>query len=290
MDAAHFYSEKDALRLHLNGKHGDLESNPDTVITVGDGCSVSEAEYSDKAAIVPRPGDIGTSSALRIHAVPAHPAAAATTTSNVNAGAKNKLRLGGLWGMFQKNKSGSSSNSSSNGGATADTAAGAVSNEDIECGGGGGDNGLIKPSNAAILAIGGAAIGDLPQRRNSRGEEVMIVSSIPPFTPVRYTIMPTLMQTPAGLHRKVNINAFKVLPFTLRGDYYGFYSTFIAQGATLQINIDGRIAETITRLVHSQQYTIDMMDEAHSEVLQLLYDNIFKKFVRVHHRDLINIM
>ncbi|KAJ1650804.1 hypothetical protein GGF38_005738, partial [Coemansia sp. RSA 25] len=202
MDAAHFYSEKDALRLHLNGKHGDLESNPDTVITVGDGCSVSEAEYSDKAAIVPRPGDIGTSSALRIHAVPAHPAAAATTTSNVNAGAKNKLRLGGLWGMFQKNKSGSSSNSSSNGGATADTAAGAVSNEDIECGGGGGDNGLIKPSNAAILAIGGAAIGDLPQRRNSRGEEVMIVSSIPPFTPVRYTIMPTLMQTPAGLHRK----------------------------------------------------------------------------------------
>ncbi|KAJ2404151.1 hypothetical protein GGI10_005585, partial [Coemansia sp. RSA 2530] len=207
-------------------------------------------------------------SGLRIHVSPVPVA---------SDSAMDRSRLGGIWGMFKKNKNRSEPA----------PAPAVATDEDDE--GGEGSNGLIKPSNAAILAIGGAAIGDLPQRRNSRGEEVMIVSSIPPFTPVRYTIMPTLMQTPAWLHRKVNINAFKVLPFTLRGDYYGFYSTFIAQGATLQINIDGRIAETITRLVHSQQYTIDMMDEAHSEVLQLLYDNIFKKFVRVHHRDLINI-
>ncbi|KAJ2753145.1 hypothetical protein GGI19_003340 [Coemansia pectinata] len=280
--AADLHCEKDALRMHLNGKHVDLESNPDTVITVGDSGSMSDADYSDKAAIVSHPGNIGTSSALRIHTGPAH-----TTAGDAKTGAKEKSRLGGFWGMFKKGKN-SSDTSAAATAAVANTDDAIAGDEDIEDGVGG--NGLIKPSNAAILAIGGAAIGDLPQRRNSRGEEVMIVSSIPPFTPVRYTIMPTLMQTPAGLHRKVNINAFKVLPFTLRGDYYGFYSTFIAQGATLQINIDGRIAETITRLVHSQQYTIDMMDEAHSEVLQLLYDNIFKKFVRVHHRDLINIM
>ncbi|KAJ2489896.1 hypothetical protein IWW37_003590 [Coemansia sp. RSA 2050] len=270
---ANLHSEKDAMRMHLNSKHGDLESNPDTIITVGDSASVADADYSDKAAIVSHPGDTGASSGLRIHVSPVSAAA--------NSAAK-KSRLGGIWGMFKKNKSRSNSTP------TPAPAVAVAADEDAE--GGASSNGLIKPSNAAILAIGGAAIGDLPQRRNSRGEEVMIVSSIPPFTPVRYTIMPTLMQTPAWLHRKVNINAFKVLPFTLRGDYYGFYSTFIAQGATLQINIDGRIAETITRLVHSQQYTIDMMDEAHSEVLQLLYDNIFKKFVRVHHRDLINIM
>ncbi|KAJ2039092.1 hypothetical protein GGI03_001941 [Coemansia sp. RSA 2337] len=279
--AADLHCEKDALRMHLNGKHVDLESNPDTIITVGDSGSMSDADYSDKAAIVSRPGDVGTSSALRIHAGPAH------TVGDAKAGAKEKTRLGGFWGMFKKGKQGGDSSAAVPAAVVVNTDA-TVGDEDID--GGAGGNGLIKPSNAAILAIGGAAIGDLPQRRNSRGEDVMIVSSIPPFTPVRYTIMPTLMQTPAGLHRKVNINAFKVLPFTLRGDYYGFYSTFIAQGATLQINIDGRIAETITRLVHSQQYTIDMMDEAHSEVLQLLYDNIFKKFVRVHHRDLINIM
>ncbi|KAJ2899731.1 hypothetical protein IWW38_000868 [Coemansia aciculifera] len=278
------HSEKDAMRLHLNGKQlGDLESNPDTIMTVGeDGCSMSDADFGDDKAPA-----IGTRSALRIHTGPT----AATTasagaippkSSKTDAKGKGRARFGAFWGIFQKTKSrdnGTSGEASSGNNNTGD--------DDAECNGG---NGLVKPSNAAILAIGGAAIGDLPQRRNSRGEDVMVVSSIPPFTPVRYTIMPTLMQTPAGLHRKVNINAFKVLPFTLRGDYYGFYSTFIAQGATLQINIDGRIAETITRLVHSQQYTIDMMDEAHSEVLQLLYDNIFKKFVRVHHRDLINII
>ncbi|KAJ2809876.1 hypothetical protein H4S07_003005 [Coemansia furcata] len=271
---AHAQSEKDALRMHLNGKHVDLESNPDTIITVGDGASGSDVDFSDKAAIVSRPGEIG-SSALRIHP-PALPAGDAATD-------KPRVAGGGFWGLFKKGKSADTPAPAVT--ATPAAAEAADDEEDMA-----GCNGLIKPSNAAILAIGGAAIGDLPQRRNSRGEDVMVVSSIPPFTPVRYTIMPTLMQTPAGLHRKVNINAFKVLPFTLRGDYYGFYSTFIAQGATLQINIDGRIAETITRLVHSQQYTIDMMDEAHSEVLQLLYDNIFKKFVRVHHRDLLNIM
>ncbi|KAJ1932188.1 hypothetical protein EC988_009538, partial [Linderina pennispora] len=55
------------------------------------------------------------------------------------------------------------------------------------------------------------------------------------------------------------------------------------------INVEGRISEAITRLIHSQQYTVDMMDEAHSEVLQLLYDNIFKKFVRIYHRDMVDI-
>ncbi|KAJ2742776.1 hypothetical protein GGI20_004234 [Coemansia sp. BCRC 34301] len=249
-------ADKDALRLHLNARHGDLESNPDTIISAGGDGSLAEAECTGAAS--------GSAAQQQ----------AAAESSNH---AKEKIVASSssrLWGMFQKKrKEGDAANVDSEG--------------DVECGAGGT---LVKPSNAAILGHGGAAIGDLPQRRNSRGEDVMVVSSIPPFTPVRYTIMPTLMQTPAGLHRKVNMTAFKVLPFTLRGDYYGFYSTFIAQGATLQINIDGRIAETITRLVHSQQYTIDMMDEAHAEVLQLLYDNIFKKFVRVHHRDLVNIV
>ncbi|KAJ2284744.1 hypothetical protein IWW55_007460 [Coemansia sp. RSA 2706] len=151
-------------------------------------------------------------------------------------------------------------------------------------------NAAIKPSNTATLAVGGAAIGNLPQRRNSRGEDIMVISHIPPFTPVRYTVLSTLLQTPAGMTRQGNMNTFKTLPFALRGDYYGFYSTFIADGATLQINVEGRISEAITRLIHSQQYTVDMMDEAHTEVLQLLYDNIFKKFVRLYHRDMANIM
>ncbi|KAJ2470180.1 hypothetical protein GGI02_003101 [Coemansia sp. RSA 2322] len=291
--AANVYSEKEALRLHLNGKHVDLESNPDTIITVGDGTSLSDhVDYSDKAAIVThsaanptsaaaRPA--GAGSTLQVHAGSAE-ARAKTAGPHAANSSSTFSRLGGLLRAFNKSAAAAPKTE-----ATIAVASTGFTEEEVEAAING-TNGFTKPSNAAILAIGGAAMGDLPERRNSRGEEVMVVSRIPPFTPVRYTIMPTLMQTPAGLHRKVNMNAFKVLPFTLRGDYYGFYSTFIAQGATLQINIDGRIAESITRLVHSQQYTIDMMDEAHSEVLQLLYDNIFKKFVRVHHRDLINMM
>ncbi|KAJ1923700.1 hypothetical protein EC988_010419, partial [Linderina pennispora] len=89
-----------------------------------------------------------------------------------------------------------------------------------------GDN--INGDNSATLAGGGATIGKLPVRRNSRGEDIMVLSHVPPFTPVRYTILSTLMQTPAGLGRQGNITTFKTLPFALRGDYYGFYSTFIA--------------------------------------------------------------
>ncbi|KAJ1952561.1 hypothetical protein EC988_003491, partial [Linderina pennispora] len=47
------HSEKDALRVHLNGQHNnDLESNHDTIISVGDARS-SDEDYSDQAAMVP---------------------------------------------------------------------------------------------------------------------------------------------------------------------------------------------------------------------------------------------
>lgn len=242
-------SEKDTMRLRLNGhvtgpsggsNPQDLESNPDTIISVKDDGSVSDigagnaGEYSDKAAMVPRQGA--------------------------------KSKMGGLLRAFK---------------------GGLLRTNNEENGGSSSNN---QTSNTATLAVGGAAIGNLPERRNSRGEDMMVLSRIPPFTPVRYTILSTLMQTPAGLTRQANMSTFKTLPFALRGDYYGFYSTFIADGATLQINIDGKISEAITRLIHSQQYTVDMMDECHSEVLQLLYDNIFKKFVRLYHRDMANIV
>ncbi|KAJ2236403.1 hypothetical protein H4R99_000448 [Coemansia sp. RSA 1722] len=286
-NAAAALNEKDALRLHLSSsnagsgsKHLDLESNPDTIISVGDGGSMSEIDYSDKAAMVsqPRPsrsngGDIY--SEIDIDGDFGHHDAGlantndSTLSAGAGAGAANGVgssKFGGLMRVF--GKAGSS------------TLPGAAD----------GVQRVEKASNTATLAVGGAAIGNLPERRNSRGEDIMVISRIPPFTPVRYTVLSTLMQTPAGLTRQGNLTTFKTLPFALRGDYYGFYSTFIADGATLQINVEGRISEGITRLIHSQQYTVDMMDEAHSEVLQLLYDNIFKKFVRLYHRDMSTIM
>ncbi|KAJ2705077.1 hypothetical protein FB645_002730 [Coemansia sp. IMI 203386] len=281
-NAASALNEKDALRLHLNSnagsgsKHLDLESNPDTIISMGDGGSMSEIDYSDKAAMVSqsRPShsnggniyseiDIGGNFTHHDTGLPN------INDSTLSAGAANGVgssKFGGLMRVF--GKVGNST--------LPDVVDGAQRAE--------------KSSNTATLAVGGAAIGNLPERRNSRGEDIMVISRIPPFTPVRYTVLSTLMQTPAGLTRQGNLTTFKTLPFALRGDYYGFYSTFIADGATLQINVEGRISEGITRLIHSQQYTVDMMDEAHSEVLQLLYDNIFKKFVRLYHRDMSTIM
>ncbi|KAJ1822602.1 hypothetical protein LPJ75_000341 [Coemansia sp. RSA 2598] len=298
-------NEKDALRLHLNGnagsasKHVDLESNPDTIISVGDGASMSDIDYSDKAAMMvsqsrPSHSNNNSSSSNNENVYSeidisdyglANINGNGNGNGNANANANidvndNTLnsgaaangmgssKFGGLMRVFGK---AGNPNPSSSGAADC-----AQRNE--------------KSSNTATLAVGGAAIGNLPERRNSRGEDIMVISRIPPFTPVRYTVLSTLMQTPAGLTRQGNLNTFKTLPFALRGDYYGFYSTFIADGATLQINVEGRISEGITRLIHSQQYTVDMMDEAHSEVLQLLYDNIFKKFVRLYHRDMSAIM
>ncbi|KAJ1992133.1 hypothetical protein GGI25_003041 [Coemansia spiralis] len=266
-------------RLHLNGleaggshaagKHLDLESNPDTIISAGN----SIIDYSDKAAMVGRlhsssaeasSGQVG-STAGRSLGLP---------SSQGQANASGPSKLGKLLGIFHKPSSNEVPNIVAINSSTSMDQGARFGQLD----------------NTASLAIGGAAIGNLPVRRNSRGEDIMVLSRIPPFTPVRYTVISTLMQTPAGLTRQGNMNTFKTLPFALRGDYYGFYSTFIADGATLQINVEGRISEAITRLIHSQQYTVDMMDEAHSEVLQLLYDNIFKKFVRLYHRDMVSIM
>ncbi|KAJ1733238.1 hypothetical protein LPJ72_002966 [Coemansia sp. Benny D160-2] len=308
--------EKDALRLHLNGGGGgkqiDLESNPDTIISVGDAGSIAEdaANYGDKATMMNRRmqkqsggGSLGTAYQTQI------PAAARLADKSGVAGVyssgagmstvmpvpanSGSTKIGRLFGVFKGNR-----RNKSTGAATGAPGGDALTENN-------GEEGIGEQlhyhhrldhshpqtfNNTASLAIGGAAIGNLPVRRNSSGEDIMVLSRIPPFTPVRYTIISTLMQTPAGLTRQGNMNTFKTLPFALRGDYYGFYSTFIADGATLQINVEGRISEGITRLIHSQQYTVDMMDEAHSEVLQLLYDNIFKKFVRLYHRDMASVM
>ncbi|KAI8323571.1 hypothetical protein GQ54DRAFT_296651 [Martensiomyces pterosporus] len=274
-------SEKDALRLHLDGSsngrhtHHDLESNPDTIISIGDGHSMSDIDYSDKAAMVQsrtsQSKSTGNGTGGAADGISAVAGRLTTDTGRAVIHQHHSNGGGSRLGGFLRTLGGRS-------GATA----------------AGGFTGIQQQqsiaTNTATLAGGGAAIGNLPVRRNSQGEDIMVLSRIPPFTPVRYTILSTLMQTPAGLGRQGNMNTFKTLPFALRGDYYGFYSTFIADGATLQINVEGRISEAITRLIHSQQYTVDMMDEAHSEVLQLLYDNIFKKFVRMYHRDMTDLM
>ncbi|PIA13031.1 hypothetical protein COEREDRAFT_99808 [Coemansia reversa NRRL 1564] len=284
-------SEKDALRVHLDGgfteegrvhdgvlrnsnnKQIELESNPDTIIPmVQDNANLSMSEINlDNNQ---RQHYQGGRDDLASYSMQYNKNITSTGPQNTGRAVSAKTsinnRLAGIMRFFRGQSNNGYHRSDDN-------------NDSI--------NGtIIKPSNQATLAVGGAAIGNLPQRRNSRGEDIMIISHIPPFTPVRYTVLSTLMQTPAGMTRQGNMNTFKTLPFALRGDYYGFYSTFIADGATLQINVEGRISEAITRLIHSQQYTVDMMDEAHTEVLQLLYDNIFKKFVRAYHRDMVSIM
>ncbi|KAJ1918480.1 hypothetical protein H4219_002574 [Mycoemilia scoparia] len=77
-----------------------------------------------------------------------------------------------------------------------------------------------------------------------------------------------------------SLASFKVIPFALRSQFYGFYRIFIAEGGTLQINIEGRIMDRITKLIESYHYTVDMLDEVHGEVLQMLYQNIYRKFIR----------
>ncbi|KAJ2548746.1 hypothetical protein EV175_004710 [Coemansia sp. RSA 1933] len=291
-------NEKDPLRMHLNGnnntgggKHLDLESNPDTIISVGDAASMTDVlEYSDKAAMMKK--DVVSGGAYLVD----------MQQSGFSANGNN---VGMSTVMQSKTKSKATPRPGSSklgrffsalkGGGNEKRAISSMEHARSEIMAGGdpfrlGDSHPQTFDNTAALAVGGAAIGNLPQRRNSNGDDIMVVSRIPPFTPVRYTIISSLLQTPAGLTRQGNMNTFKTLPFALRGDYYGFYSTFIADGATLQINVEGRISEAITRLIHSQKYTVDMMDEAHSEVLQLLYDNIFKKFVRLYHRDMASIM
>ncbi|KAJ1727482.1 hypothetical protein LPJ61_004544 [Coemansia biformis] len=292
--AAH--GEKDALRIHLNnsisgdiagagGRQAEVESNPDTII-LADGDSASGADLGRQCAGSTHgeeqrgSGDQSSSVPLRGDAMLA--SYSMRTTDTVAAGPKSPARahlansrFGGIMRVLGRGRA-SAYHKSEDADGGIDMASNAGN--------------TYKGSNQAALAIGAAAIGNLPQRRNSRGEDIMVISHIPPFTPVRYTILSTLMQTPAGMTRQGNMNTFRTLPFALRGDYYGFYSTFIADGATLQINVEGRISEAITRLIHSQQYTVDMMDEAHTEVLQLLYDNIFKKFVRIYHRDMVSIM
>ncbi|KAJ1942895.1 hypothetical protein GGF37_002905 [Kickxella alabastrina] len=294
------YSEKDALRLHLNGTNrsspiaADLLSNPDTITSLSDGASMSEIDYSDKAAMMGGSPTYHSNNEMGF--------ANGGHTLSSQSGQQQHQHMAGnnsdaCIGVNMHGMSDGASPSTAPFGSGSPKFAGILrmfgrsapttldAGDNSQC-----NADFYKPSNIATLAVGGTVIGNLPERRNSRGEDIMVISRIPPFTPVRYTVISTLVETPAGLNRLGNMETFKTLPFALRGDYYGFYSTFIADGATLQINLIGRISESITRLIHSQQYTVDMMDEAHTEVLQLLYDNIFKKFVRQYHRDMASIM
>ncbi|KAJ2159052.1 hypothetical protein GGF46_003311 [Coemansia sp. RSA 552] len=269
-------AEKDVLRGHLDGgRHAaELESNHDTIISMADDKHRTKASMSDVDMASKKSGSVEDGSYLMHYRMGRDEKEQQQVDDGAGKEQKSRMgsssRMAGILRVFGKG-GGSDESPGRSSGASSYSVDG------------------MKPSNTATLAVGGAAIGNLPQRRNSRGEDIMVISQIPPFTPVRYTVLSTLMQTPAGMKRQGNINTFKTLPFALRGDYYGFYSTFIADGATLQINVEGRISEVITRLIHSQQYTVDMMDEAHTEVLQLLYDNIFKKFVRIYHRDMASV-
>ena len=107
----------------------------------------------------------------------------------------------------------------------------------------------------------------------------------PPFTSARITILQTLLKSPTGKKTtgQCTLSSFKVVPFALRSQFYGLYRIFIAEGGTLQINIEGRISDRITRLIESYQYSVDMLDEVHGEVLQMLYHNIYRKFMRAFH-------
>ncbi|KAJ1915627.1 hypothetical protein IWQ60_008379 [Tieghemiomyces parasiticus] len=101
---------------------------------------------------------------------------------------------------------------------------------------------------------------------------------------VRIPILQALYQSPAAA--AINAADLNRLPISLHMAYYGFYETFIAPGSSLQANIVGRVADVITKRVNARDYTVDMFDQALQEVLNLLYINIFSKFVRSYHKEI----
>ncbi|KAJ1968392.1 hypothetical protein H4R35_006442 [Dimargaris xerosporica] len=149
------------------------------------------------------------------------------------------------------------------------TALAATQNRDPH-GRGGGD--VFQPLDAARASSLDPHRGSLQMGKDSLPYPRSTLAS------VRIPILQALYQSPAAT--TVNATELQCLPISLHMAYYGFYETFIAPGSSLQANIIGKIADGITKRVNARDYSVDMFDDALQEVHNLLYTNIFSKFVR----------
>ncbi|RUP19731.1 hypothetical protein BC936DRAFT_139297 [Jimgerdemannia flammicorona] len=70
------------------------------------------------------------------------------------------------------------------------------------------------------------------------------------------------------------------VPESLLFLYRTFYQNYIEPGSLLEVNITGKCLKTIQRKVETGDFTLDIFDEAKKEVLDSLYYNTYKKFIK----------
>ncbi|RKP40007.1 hypothetical protein BJ085DRAFT_38344 [Dimargaris cristalligena] len=69
------------------------------------------------------------------------------------------------------------------------------------------------------------------------------------------------------------------LPVSLQRNLHELYSTFIQPEADLAININFTATHAITTAIENKHYSITMFDEAHRETLQMLYFNVYPRYI-----------
>ncbi|KAJ1907708.1 hypothetical protein IWQ60_011810 [Tieghemiomyces parasiticus] len=71
------------------------------------------------------------------------------------------------------------------------------------------------------------------------------------------------------------------VPRHLRSLFVSFHRRYIDPDSALALNIPGPIIADITANIRQGKYSITMFDQAHREVLNMLYDNIYPKYLKM---------
>ncbi|KAG9304544.1 hypothetical protein G9A89_020108 [Geosiphon pyriformis] len=98
-------------------------------------------------------------------------------------------------------------------------------------------------------------------------------------------ISPSLISTPCTISIAETISAARWIPFPtheLQSDYLMFYGMFFDQTSDLAINLRGSTLSTVKAMIDKDMFEITMFETARQEVLALLYQNTFDRFLKIY--------
>ncbi|KAJ1972023.1 hypothetical protein H4R35_004914 [Dimargaris xerosporica] len=111
------------------------------------------------------------------------------------------------------------------------------------------------------------------------GAHITIYDTIGPiYRPLKLAYNPGQDQF---LPQRMTLVKHPPVPQHLKSLFYSFYNRYIDPNSVLAINMPGPYVKEVANNIRDQSYTITMFDTAHREVLNMLYDNVYPRYLKM---------
>ncbi|KAJ1983919.1 hypothetical protein H4R34_000974 [Dimargaris verticillata] len=111
------------------------------------------------------------------------------------------------------------------------------------------------------------------------GAHITIYDTIGPiYRPLKLAYNPGQDQF---LPQRMTLVKHPPVPQHLKSLFYSFYNRYIDPNSVLAINMPGPYVKEVANNIRDQSYTITMFDTAHHEVMNMLYDNVYPRYLKM---------